>query len=197
MAQVIRLALAVAFFPLCSLAAMLELDPARSTVEFLAVGRPSMIKIKGKGAPATGSLDLSKKESLGEIQVDLDQFDTGIGLRDQHMKEKYLETKDPAKRFAKLSVTRMEFPPELIKSRGEKAGIPFQGILSFHGESKEVAGLFDAKTEGGELTGNSKFQIKLTDYKVEIPSYLGVKVADMVDVDVSLKGKLKESVKSK
>lgn len=199
MARMISLAFTifVLSIPICGLAAVLELDPAQSRVEFLAVGKPSMIKIKGKGAPAAGALDLTKKENLGEIQVDLDQFDTGIGLRDQHMKEKYLETKDPVKRFAKLKVTRMEFPSELVHGRGERAGIAFQGILSFHGESKEVAGLFDAKTEGEELTGSSRFQIRLTDYKVEVPSYLGVKVADTVDVDVNLKGKLKQLVNSK
>jgi len=44
--------------------------------------------------------------------------------------------------------------------------------------------------KGDKLTGTTKLQLNLSDYKVEIPSYLGIKVAETVDVEVSLTGKI-------
>jgi polyisoprenoid-binding protein YceI len=179
-------------FPFSGVAATLQIDAGQSSAEFLAVGKPSMIKIKGKGASVTGSIDLTKKENSGEISVDLDQFDTGIGLRDQHMKEKYLETKDPAKKYARLKITKFDFPAELVKSGGAKEAIPFEGLLTFHGETRVVAGVTSANVQGAGVEGASKFQINLSDYKVEIPSYLGVKVAETVDIEVNFKGSIQE-----
>jgi polyisoprenoid-binding protein YceI len=179
-------------FPFTGVAATLQIDPGQSHAEFLAVGKPSMIKIRGKGASISGSIDLTKKENSGEITVDLDQFDTGIGLRDQHMKEKYLETKDPAKKHARLKITKFDLPAELVKSGGTNEAIPFEGQLTFHGETKPVSGVTSIKVQGEGMAGASKFQINLSEYKVEIPSYLGVKVAETVDIEVNFKGSIQE-----
>jgi len=175
--------------PPAGMAAVVEFDPSASSAEFLAVGRPSMMKIRGKDGKVQGKLDLAQKDNLGELTIDLDGFDTGIAMRNQHMKEKYLQTNDPSKKHAKLVVTKFEVPADLLKNGG-KADLPFAGKLNFHGEQRDVSGILVTEVKGDKLTGTTKLQLNLSDYKVEIPSYLGIKVAETVDVEVSLTGKI-------
>ena len=59
---------------------------ADSSAEFLAVGRPSMIKINGTGGKVQGKFALDGAKSIGEITLDLRDFTTGMQLRDKHMK---------------------------------------------------------------------------------------------------------------
>lgn len=66
------------------------------SVEFLAIGRPSAIKIRGKGTAPEGKVTLvSDKENRiarGTLVFDMTSLDTGMDTRNEHMKEKYLET---------------------------------------------------------------------------------------------------------
>jgi len=186
--------LAFAMFQASGIAAVVEIDPSASKVSFVAVGRPGLMKIHGEGGKVEGRLDLSKKEGLGELTVNLDDFDTGIALRNQHMKEKYLQTNDPAKKTARLKVEKLELSPELLKNGG-KADVPFSGNLLLHGEEKDVSGSLQAEVQGDKLNGKTNLKLNLSDYKVEIPSYLGIKVAETVDVEVSLNGKISEPAK--
>lgn len=186
--------LVFAIFHASGIAAIVEIDPSASKVSFVAVGRPGVMKIHGEGGKVEGKLDLSKKEGLGELSVNLDDFDTGIALRNQHMKEKYLQTNEPSKKIARLKVEKLEFNPELIKNGG-KADIPFSGKLLFHGEQKDVSGNLQADVQGNLLKGKTNLKLNLSDYKVEIPSYLGIKVAETVDIEVSLNGKFSEPAK--
>src|SRR5438046_2728106 len=66
-------------------------------VEFLATGRPSALKIRGKikedaKDALTGKLQVTGANVTGTAKLALDMLDTGIDLRNKHMKEKYLET---------------------------------------------------------------------------------------------------------
>ena len=69
-----------------------DLSQAPSGVEFLAVGKPSALKINGTGGKLAGTIEVDGTEIKGRILVKINDFSTGISLRDQHMKEKYLET---------------------------------------------------------------------------------------------------------
>lgn len=82
-----------------------ELNAEKSPVGFTAVGRPSALKIKGEGAKATGALKSAGDSLEGEISANLDVFQTGISLRDHHMKEKYLETGKPGFSSAVLKLS--------------------------------------------------------------------------------------------
>ena len=66
-----------------------------------------------------------------------------------------------------------------LSNAGEKK---FRGKLSLHGKEKEVAGTYTA--EGGLV--KAKFPLTLSDYAIDVPRYLGITVADTVDVNVEL-----------
>lgn len=150
--------------------------PAGS-VQFLAVGRPSMLKIHGTGSKLEGKLQVQGKEVSGKVSIPLSTLDSGIALRTEHMKEKYLEVKKFPQ--AELELVQAEVDEKTLSTSGEK---PFRGKLSLHGKQKEVQGTFELK----DGVVKAKFPLTLSDYAIEIPSYLGIKVADLVDVNVEI-----------
>ena len=157
-----------------------QVIPEKSAVRFLAVGRPSMLKIHGTSTEGPkGSLKLEGAKLLGEILVSVSKLDTGIALRTEHMKEKYLEEKKYPE--AKLTVLEAGVEPAFSTTISTKEA-PFRGKLALHGKEKEVSGTFQA--ENGKLS--AKFPVNLTDFAIEVPKYLGVTVAEQVDVDVDL-----------
>jgi polyisoprenoid-binding protein YceI len=148
-------------------------------VSFLAVGKPSMLKIHGKAENPEAKLVVDKAILSGTAEIDMEKFSTGIGLRDKHLKEKYLQTGQYPK--ARLTLKGVSVDAAFAETLST-ANQPFEGVLSFHGKEQPVKGSFSA--EHGEV--NAKFPLKLGDFAVEVPSYLGVTVAETVDVEAVL-----------
>lgn len=159
-----------------ALAAKQVLQPQNSKIEFEAVGRPSMMKVKGKGASASGDLAVENNMVSGTLKVDLTQLDTGIELRNEHMKDKYLEVqKYPT---ADLKLDPIALPADW--TLGTPLEKPFTGKLKLHGVEQPVSGKFKLQANKS-LSAN--FEIKLSDFKIDIPSYLGITIADVVKVN--------------
>ncbi|RYZ87210.1 MAG: YceI family protein [Proteobacteria bacterium] len=149
------------------------------SVTFLATGKPGFLKINGEGADVSGSLDKEAKGITGELTVPMAKFVTGIDLRDDHMKTKYFEV-------AKFPNAVLKITEFAIDAKGEASDKPFKGTLKFHGEEKAVSGTATAKVDGKKTNVNAKFPLTLSDYKIDIPTYAGVKVADTVEVNAVL-----------
>ena len=60
-------------------------------VTFLAIGKPAMIKIVGEGTGPHGDLTIFDDKLQGTLTIDMKKLTTKIELRDDHMKNKYLE----------------------------------------------------------------------------------------------------------
>jgi polyisoprenoid-binding protein YceI len=152
-----------------------------SRVTFQAVGRPSLLKIKGEGATLQGRLEIADSKATGRFEVNLDQLKTGIDLRDEHMKDNYLKTKEHPK--ATLEINSLALPA------GWKPGVafsdaPFKGRLSLKGVTKDIDGKVSSK--GENLATNAEFTISLNDFDVGVPKYMGITVADKVTVNVEI-----------
>lgn len=149
---------------------------SKGSLTFEAVGKPAMIKIKGE-SPAPGSILIFNK-GLAKIEstLELSQLNTGIDLRDEHMKEKYLETKKYPQ--AKLVIEKLAVPESFEVNDQE-----FSGILALHGKEAPVKGIF---TMTKERIVEAEFKIKLTDYGIEIPEYMGIKIAETVNVKTKI-----------
>lgn len=155
-----------------------------SNVEFLAIGKPSAIKIRGKGQALKSQLQWKEKQLSGNFVFDLDSLDTGIELRTNHMKEKYLETakfKDSVLTLKPLALTQ-----DICKESVNLEKAPFEGTLKLHGEDKPVKGEVDIKADKGRGTSKVRFDLNITDYKIDIPVYMGIKVADKIENTVEL-----------
>lgn len=159
------------------------------TVEFRATGHPSALHVVGKGAGPVGTFAIRQDTVSGSVSFDLQTLDTGISLRDEHMKEKYLEVaKYPQ---AQLTITELKLPRPLNAQTTALSGVPFQGILKLHGVEKSVAGTVDLKaTNPGTLQTNANFSLRLTDFGIDVPKYMGITVADDVQVMVMTSAQL-------
>ena len=118
----------------------------------------------------------------GSLAVDLRTLDTGIGLRNEHLRENYLEVgKGPGFDTATLSEIDLNgFNPDAPEGKGS-----FTGLLTLHGVTKTVTGTVDVRQAGAGLRVKASFPVDLSDYSIRKPRYLGVGVKDTVQVEVA------------
>lgn len=139
-------------------------------VNFTATGSPGFVTIDGEAtSPCEGKIEMGAYSLISErIELDLTKLETGISLRDRHMKNKYLEVK----KHPKAVLTGLKTPDEKT----------FEGMLELHGVKKKISGEY--KIEGDKVYAN--FKIRLSDYLIKIPSFMGVTVAETVSIRVNL-----------
>ena len=163
----------------------LVLSSDKGTVEFLAKGRPALLKIKGKGDGAFGSFKVKGNKASGQVELSISSFTTGISLRDDHMKNKYLEIEKYPK--AVLTLKNLPLP------KGLKGKINFAGVLKLHNVEKPVKGKLIFKgTKKNINTVKADFNIKISDFDIAIPSFKGVTVAEDVKISVTSRVEVNE-----
>ncbi len=162
-----------------------------STVEFKAIGRPSALKVIGKGTGLEGALALKGNVITGDLVFDLNGLGTGISMRDEHMKKKYLETEKFPK--AKLTILELRLPESAAKGDFVATSVPFSGKLSLHGVEKQVEGKANVTRKGSSGTAEATFATKITEYGIAVPSFSGITIADDVDIKVDTSGTFGEN----
>jgi polyisoprenoid-binding protein YceI len=114
----------------------------------------------------------------GAVKVDLQTLETGIGLRDRHMRDKYLEVqKGPEYAVASIEGITLE------KKEGKTA---FNGTLLLHGQRKPIAGTAELKEQGGHIRVQAQFPLSVSQFAIPTPTYLGVGVKDEIQVKVTM-----------
>lgn len=178
----LSLAFLIAISSISHAAINFENDKNSGQINFLAVGRPAMIKIKGNAsAPLTKAI-LNKDILSVESQLSLESLNTGIDLRDEHMKEKYLQIKEFP--MAVLKINSINLPSGFELKPISLKELPFVGTLMLHGKEQIINGVFSL-SDNFQLSAS--FTIKLSDFGIEVPSYLGINVADNVLIDTQFK----------
>ena len=149
-----------------------------ANVGFTAVGKPGFLRITGEGGKANGkvTLDGTKQLLSADVEVKLEDLTTGLSLRDHHMKEKYLQvTSFPT---AVFKASKVAFAGDHLP-----ANIDVPGNLTLHGVSLPVVAKLVIHENAGQISGELNFDIKLSDFKIDIPSFAGVTVAETVKVN--------------
>jgi len=162
-------------------AAIQTLSAKGGQVEILALGRPAFIKIQGIGSALQGHIQLEDDAVKGEFEFDLASLDTGIQMRNEHMKTKYLEV-DKYPR-AKLVIENATLNKGWSADKPDLKSAEFSGNLTFHGVTKPVKGSFSMGAGRDVL---AEFAVKLSDYQVAIPSFAGITVKDEVAIKVKI-----------
>jgi len=179
------LGLIVAPFKPVSAAVQFAKDKGSST--FLAIGNPSAIRIEGKGQGPEGDLAVRGEGQNvfigGTLKVDMKSYETGISMRDRHMKEKYLEVEKF--QTANLTLKEISLNKETLNKNPETKAV-FEGTLEMHGVQKPVQGEFTLKPRAtGGYTVLAKFPLKLSDFAILVPSFAGITVADQVEIQTT------------
>lgn len=146
---------------------------------FFANGTPAM-KFTGKGTDVTVADD----GKVVTITVGLASMETGIELRDKHMREKYLETgKWPTARL-EIDKAKLELPAE-----GASVKSKVTGTLDLHGTKKKVKVGYQIEKREGAYVVRGALNLNMNDYGITVPNYVGVTVEPDVAVAVSFVAK--------
>ncbi len=135
-----------------------------------------------KSSAISGSLTSNGGHIDGTLAVDLKTLDTGISLRNEHMRDNYLEVGKGAG-YDTAALTGIDL-------KGLNGDAPdgkgsFAGMLTVHGVTKSVGGPVEVRKAGSGLRVKASFPVNLPDYNIPEPRYLGVGVKNTVQVEVT------------
>ena len=169
----------------CNSSFALNYSITEGQINFDAVGNPKKLLIHGKTEQMTGQLVLEKKIITAQTAIDLSSFTTGMALRDQHMKNKYLEVekfKEATLKINPISVLSESTPFKL-------SNVKFDGMLKLHGVEKPISGTASIDSTNGMMAVDASFSVNTEDYKISTPSFAGLTVANNVDIKVKFVAK--------
>jgi polyisoprenoid-binding protein YceI len=136
------------------------------SVQFTALG-PAGFKIVG----TTTKLTMVSSEQAVRFLVPLEAVETGITLRDKHMRD-YLEV-------THFPQAVLELPAKDLPAAGKNGSGDLQGTFTVHGVAKPVSVHYEL-TNGRVV---AKLNINFVDHGVKVPSYMGITVKPTVAVE--------------
>ncbi len=112
------------------------------------------------------------------FQVELATIKTGIGLRDRHMREKYLETDTYPYASYKGKITNAEM------ITADSIQVETNGEFTVHGitNQRNISGAL-VRTDSGWFV-QAEFKVDLNDHNIEIPQVMFLKLAETQTVVV-------------
>lgn len=118
-----------------------------------------------------------KEDSELYFEVQLNTLETGIGLRDRHMRENYLHTD-------KYPLTH--YTGKIIESKKTPDGfdVKASGEMFIHGVKKKLTINAELTKSGKGFKVKSSFIVPLTDYKIEVPSLMFQKIDENMQLEL-------------
>jgi polyisoprenoid-binding protein YceI len=136
----------------------------------------------GKTANVSGTIVADPAMPSGaqvELSVDLASLDTANKLRNQHMRERYLQTNTfPTATFKSVGVAA-----PLPIAPNQPADISVSGDFSLHGVTKRMT--IPVKVTllaDGRIHAISNFKVRMPDFGISVPKNLVVTVDDAVSI---------------
>ena len=149
---------------------------SESNVQFFS--EAPLENIEAVNTESISLLDVGTKEIVFSIPITSFEFEKS--LMQEHFNENYLESEKYPKSTLKAKIENWEEGEgvQTVKATGE---------LTIHGVTKEVTidGTIEKKGDSYEV--NSKFPVKLKDYKIKIPKAVFYNIAEEVEVSVNFK----------
>ncbi len=151
-------------------------DAGDTRVRFNAKG-PAGLKIKGKGS----TLHAEEKDGKLRVEVSLTNLETGMALRDKHLR-KYLQTDKFPDATLVVARSALKLPDD-----NQKVDTTGTGQFTLHGVTKTVTFKYKARRTGSDYHVSGKLEVNILDYGIEKPCYLGVCVDPTVKIRVKFK----------
>jgi polyisoprenoid-binding protein YceI len=162
----------------------LELDPSKTLVEFRLPGSLHTTHGTFKLERGTIIADPATGKAGGSIVVDARSGDTGIGKRDNDMREGVLE----AQRYPEITLDPQHFTLKLEKDGQFQAKL--DGVLTIHGARHEIVTDVRGQLAGNSLTASCHFSVPYVEWGMEDPSLFFLTVAKQVDIDIATEGRI-------
>jgi polyisoprenoid-binding protein YceI len=120
--------------------------------------------------------DSQTKNSQLYFEVDLNSLDTGIGLRNRHMRENYLHTDKYPTTHYKGKIIKSD------KVNENEFRIISEGTIFIHGIDKPLTVEATMIQDGNQFNIQCRFDVKLSDFDIEIPSIMFYKINETMDL---------------
>jgi polyisoprenoid-binding protein YceI len=127
-----------------------------------------------------GSSPLSAASASGSdlyLEVDLASLDTGIGLRNRHMRDDYLEVKKYPYATYKGRIAQ-------VRQGDGSSQVTAEGTLSIHGVDRPASVQCDVDTAGAGYHASCAFQLLLSDYDIKIPKVMFLKLNNEIRLEL-------------
>lgn len=170
--------------PLVAAEKAIELDPARTSVNFT-LG-DALHTVHGSFKLKRGSVKFDSSTGLasGEIVVDVASGESGSGARDKRMHKEILESSH----YPEAVFTPDHVSGELA-ANGESQ-LDLHGTFQIHGASHEMTFHFRAEVKGEEVVTSTSFTIPYVQWGMKNPSNFLLKVSDKVEMSVQATGRV-------
>jgi polyisoprenoid-binding protein YceI len=146
------------------------------TGDILFLSEAPLETIKGRSSDLVGQVNL--EENILDFYVDMNTFKTGIKLRDEHLRENYIETdKFPFAEFYGKIIVPDDARDLLEVAAKDSATVKVRGDFSIHGVTNTL------ETEGKVLVSEKEFHlrttfiIRLEDYDIPVPQIVFYKLS--------------------
>lgn len=146
-------------------------------VEF--VSTAPLLEFKGISNQLTGLIDMDK--SLADFYVDLNTLDTGINLRNNHMRDSYLET--DKYRFAEFTGNLTQGFDPSVKREQE---VTVSGTFQIHGVERDIKVSGTLKPVESGLQLDASWTMLLEDYNIDKPQVVFYELASEQTVNISI-----------
>lgn len=169
----------------------------RNQAQFISDAPFEKIVGLSSGLDATVIINVNNisEKPMGGVKVAISNIKTGIDLRDEHLRSEMWLNADKYP-YAEFQLTGIKNSSSNKLAEGKKVNVTLVGKFSVHGITKDIdvpASLTyykesektKARIAGNLLIVNAEFDIKLSDYGVQIPSMVVGKLNEVVKISTN------------
>jgi len=176
--------LTLAILPAEAQQSNLQLDPARTSVNFT-LG-DVLHTVRGTFQLKRGAiqLDSSAGKLTGEIVVDAKSGASGNGSRDRKMHREVLESE----KYPEISFRPDRFEGQIAAAG--KSSVRVHGMFGIHGVEREITVPAEVEMSADHWTATVRFTVPYEKWGMKNPSTLFLRVNDSVEIDLAAAGAL-------
>lgn len=151
---------------------------------FTAKTNVGVVTVQGKSNQLTAKCAVTKTGDAIEIadveaSVPVASISTGMGVRDRHMQERIFKTND-----GKMPDLRFTSAHSQCSKSGGDYSCRVTGEFTLRGVSRPVEIALKVRDQQGAYRAQGSAMLKLSDFGIDPPSELGVKIQDGVEFRV-------------
>ncbi|MCB0973025.1 MAG: YceI family protein [Actinobacteria bacterium] len=148
-------------------------------LEDVPLGGPETVV--GRTSQVSGALTIANGAvTAATVTVDTRSLSTGVGLRDETLKNQYLQTNAfPTSSF----VLGAAIPLGSVPADGQAISVSAGGTLNLHGQARGVTASIQARRTGPVIEVVGQIPVKLSAFGIERPDALGRTVRDDATVE--------------
>lgn len=148
-------------------------------VSFFAEGSPGALDIEG----VTNTLTVVDNGTTLVFIVPMSTVDTGIGLRDDHMNNEFVQVAQFPNATLTLTRADVKFPGATL---GEQTSGTVKGVFNVHGKDVTIDVTYNLMRSKTGYRAKASFSFDASAHGIPIPSYLGVTVDPKMRAEVNV-----------